>query len=521
MPTYKILAMGNSGSGRSVLLKRLETGVFNQHVLATIGVNLAIHKHAGDSLQIWDISGQERYHVITRTYYKDTDVFVIAVDICSAQAFSDVRVWHQHILETTQDHEHKIMLLLTKCDDIHRRVVTAEMALALCKELNIEVVLETSSKLNFNVDKFLPLLHQLTLKKDSPSLEPELYRIEQKIPIHKKTFHHPILVSGHHRADVDCFSNHIVQSSTRQSATRIFDTDFVTSHYHFHTAHHPETPITTAASNYKALIFIIDLTQPESLLTIGPKLTAAYRQCRQDTHVPVILLANNPSSPQARRITTVFLAQFATNNDFDAIVETQLGGQETEAIETTISALIQLTNSHAPTKMLYYSLDNKIEEVSERRRARRNHPPIIASVTQVNEPGYLTVPLRTEEMMAVAATVRQLQPAGPSQANMAAQQREDLRAQRQLRAQFLEQKTLDRYAAQKNSEEEDKEQLRLDALPNSTKCPVCMDSDKKTTLFPCGHTGVCPSCTARLVATNSVCPGCRAPIEQWVVSYAL
>ena len=63
--TFKILTIGNSGVGKTSILKRYVEGKFPKHHLTTIGIDylskdLTIYGKK-TKLRVWDTAGQERY----------------------------------------------------------------------------------------------------------------------------------------------------------------------------------------------------------------------------------------------------------------------------------------------------------------------------------------------------------------------------------------------------------------------------------------------------------------------------
>ena len=82
---YKILLLGDCSSGKTSLIYRLVHNNFLEYYVSTIGIDFNIKSFMINDkkvkLQIWDSCGQERFNALTRSYYRNTDAFIICYDI--------------------------------------------------------------------------------------------------------------------------------------------------------------------------------------------------------------------------------------------------------------------------------------------------------------------------------------------------------------------------------------------------------------------------------------------------------
>ena len=113
----KIVVVGDSGVGKTNLIKRFITNEFNQNFKATIGVEFMsktykINKHLF-KIEIWDTAGQERYKSITAIYYKGSKGALIVYDTTAQSTFNNIDKWIMEIKDkTSKDIKLKYLLII-------------------------------------------------------------------------------------------------------------------------------------------------------------------------------------------------------------------------------------------------------------------------------------------------------------------------------------------------------------------------------------------------------------------------
>ena len=145
--TFKILTIGESGVGKTCILRRFVENKFLKNHLATIGIDfktktLTINNQE-IKLKIWDTAGQERFRNITTQYYKGADGIVLVYDVTDDASYEKIRDWMDQILSNTQKDDIGLVLLGNKCD-MEPRSVTEEQGNKLAEELKISYF-ETSA----------------------------------------------------------------------------------------------------------------------------------------------------------------------------------------------------------------------------------------------------------------------------------------------------------------------------------------------------------------------------------------
>ena len=160
----KVVIVGDSGVGKSNLIKRFTTNEFNVNSKATVGVEFLSKSYKINDkifkIEMWDTAGQERYKSITSAYYKGAKGALLVYDTTSAQSFENVGKWLSEIKEKTNK-DIRLILVGNKIDLKDSKAVSTEQALAKAKEWDIPLM-ETSAKDATNVkEAFHYLLREM------------------------------------------------------------------------------------------------------------------------------------------------------------------------------------------------------------------------------------------------------------------------------------------------------------------------------------------------------------------------
>ena len=93
----QILLLGDSSVGKTSLLMRYINNEFKESMISTIGMD--IHKkkikisNKEVLLHLVDITGQERFKSVARTYYKDVDGIIFIFDVTNKDSFIHIKDW--------------------------------------------------------------------------------------------------------------------------------------------------------------------------------------------------------------------------------------------------------------------------------------------------------------------------------------------------------------------------------------------------------------------------------------------
>jgi Ras-related protein Rab-1A len=167
---YKILLLGDCSSGKTSLIYRLTYNNFLEYYVSTIGIDFNIKSLVVNDkkvkLQLWDSCGQERFNALTRSYYRNTDAFIICYDISSNKSFENAKFWIKEVEKYVVDRPVIKILVGTKSDLDESRNIKYEDGKKYAESLGMNFI-ETSSKNNTNIKELFDDLSSELLEKIS------------------------------------------------------------------------------------------------------------------------------------------------------------------------------------------------------------------------------------------------------------------------------------------------------------------------------------------------------------------
>ena len=149
---FKIIIIGDSGVGKSSLLKRAVQNRFDESYQATIGFEfLLMHYKINElkfKLQIWDTCGQEMYRSLVQGFYRNTSLAIIVYDVNNPKSFEGLEVWLKDLRQQTEQ-EIPIFIVGNK-SDMEKKVPT-EDAKIFSTSNRTKYFAECSARIGYNV----------------------------------------------------------------------------------------------------------------------------------------------------------------------------------------------------------------------------------------------------------------------------------------------------------------------------------------------------------------------------------
>ncbi|KAF3490606.1 RAN small monomeric GTPase (Ran) [Arthroderma uncinatum] len=161
IPTFKLVLVGDGGTGKTTFVKRHLTGEFEKKYIATLGVEvhpLKFQTNLGSiQFDVWDTAGQEKFGGLRDGYYINGQCGIIMFDVTSRITYKNVPSWHRDLVRVC---ENVPIVLCGNKVDVKERKVKAK-TITFHRKKNLQYY-DISAKSNYNFEKpFLWLARKL------------------------------------------------------------------------------------------------------------------------------------------------------------------------------------------------------------------------------------------------------------------------------------------------------------------------------------------------------------------------
>ncbi|KAF3934169.1 hypothetical protein ABW20_dc0103653 [Dactylellina cionopaga] len=192
IPTFKLVLVGDGGTGKTTFVKRHLTGEFEkkwghtitpteqQADLRNLWQFTAFNTNFGDlKFDVWDTAGQEKFGGLRDGYYINGQCGIIMFDVTSRITYKNVPNWHRDLVRVC---ENVPIVLCGNKVDVKERKVKAK-AITFHRKKNLQYY-DISAKSNYNFEKpFLWLARKLTGQNEldfvaAPALAPPEVQVD-------------------------------------------------------------------------------------------------------------------------------------------------------------------------------------------------------------------------------------------------------------------------------------------------------------------------------------------------------
>lgn len=145
----KVVLVGESNVGKTCIVRRLTSGVFDEVATPTLGAGYATKDvHVNETaveLQIWDTAGTEKYKGMAPMFYREAKAALLCFSITSRESFEKVDYWVESLRANLGDSV-ALFLVGNKLDLANEREVQVDEAEEYRQRINAVMYMEVSAK---------------------------------------------------------------------------------------------------------------------------------------------------------------------------------------------------------------------------------------------------------------------------------------------------------------------------------------------------------------------------------------
>ena len=101
LQAIKVILLGDTGVGKSSIIKRYYEDVFDQNMSTTFGSNfvekIVTFKGKKIKLEIWDTAGQEEFRSVTKIFVKNSKIIILVYSVIDKRTFECLNYWYDFI----------------------------------------------------------------------------------------------------------------------------------------------------------------------------------------------------------------------------------------------------------------------------------------------------------------------------------------------------------------------------------------------------------------------------------------
>ena len=128
----KVILLGESGVGKTSIINRYMNNGISENEESTIGSTFVskeiIRGNIIYKLNIWDTTGQERYHSVTNLFIKGSQIVILVYSIDSKTSFECLNYWLSSLENNMRGEDYILSIVGNKCDLIDNEVVAEDIA---------------------------------------------------------------------------------------------------------------------------------------------------------------------------------------------------------------------------------------------------------------------------------------------------------------------------------------------------------------------------------------------------------
>ena len=170
---FKLCIFGDGGVGKTTLIRRFVTRIFEKDIKMTIGADFSVKNVEIEgkkvTLRIWDFAGEERFRVLLPSFAKGAEGGIFMYDITRYSTLKNIRDWLSIFEYFISEEQVKIPIVMVggKLDLEDRRSIEIEEASELSNSYDLLGYFECSSKTGNNVEEIFEFMTRKMMENSS------------------------------------------------------------------------------------------------------------------------------------------------------------------------------------------------------------------------------------------------------------------------------------------------------------------------------------------------------------------
>ena len=140
IPVFQIITLGESGVGKTSIIKRYIYNTFEYNNMSTIGLsfsfkNVILKNNVHIKIKLIDTGGQEQYRSLAKSYFKNSNGVLLVYAKDDQESFDKIKDWIE-MFKQNYNGKYDIPFALVESKDDLERVVDENLSINFAKENN-------------------------------------------------------------------------------------------------------------------------------------------------------------------------------------------------------------------------------------------------------------------------------------------------------------------------------------------------------------------------------------------------
>ena len=165
---FKIITVGNSGVGKTSIIKRYIYNTFEDNTLSTVGLDfllktITLKNEKEIKLKLIDTGGQEKFRSLSKTYFRNAEGVLFVFALNNEQSFIEIKDWIKMFQDAHNGNPNIPKFLVGNKCDLNEKNIKQNDIDDFAKDNNLKYV-ETSAKDNILITELFQEIGEILYK---------------------------------------------------------------------------------------------------------------------------------------------------------------------------------------------------------------------------------------------------------------------------------------------------------------------------------------------------------------------